>query len=38
MHNKMHIRDSHEMTEIGLQWQIRCKDEFYEWMSSRVKT
>lgn len=30
-HNAMHDRVTHEMTELGLQWQERRKDEFQEW-------
>lgn len=30
-HNAMHIRDSHELTELGKQWQERRRKEFEEW-------
>lgn len=30
-HNAMHVRDSHELTELGKQWQERRKKEFKEW-------
>jgi len=36
-HNAMHIRDSHELTELGKQWQERRRKEFEEWMERQSK-
>lgn len=30
-HNAMHDRDTHELTELGKQWQARVRDKFEEW-------
>ena len=30
-HNAMHDRDTHELTELGKQWQARVRDRFEEW-------
>ncbi|MNW36754.1 hypothetical protein D3C74_137720 [compost metagenome] len=35
MHNAMHVRDSHEMTELGKQWQERRREQFEAWMMDR---
>jgi 5-methylcytosine-specific restriction protein A len=37
IHNAMHIRDSHEITELGKQWQERRRREFEEWMQTKQK-
>jgi len=34
-HNAMHIRDGHEMTELGKQWQERVKHKFEQWQRGR---
>lgn len=36
-HNAMHIRDTHELTELGKQWQERRRKEFEEWIERRSK-
>lgn len=30
-HNAMHDRDTHELTELGKQWQARVRDKLEEW-------
>ncbi|NOJ73896.1 HNH endonuclease [Paenibacillus alvei] len=35
-HNAMHIRDSHELTELGKYWQERVKDKFEEWREKQI--
>jgi 5-methylcytosine-specific restriction endonuclease McrA len=30
-HNSMHDRDTHELTELGKQWQARVRDKYEEW-------
>jgi 5-methylcytosine-specific restriction endonuclease McrA len=30
-HNSMHDRDTHELTDLGKQWQARVRDKFEEW-------
>lgn len=30
-HNAMHDRESHELTELGKQWQERVREHFEEW-------
>lgn len=30
-HNAMHVREGHELTELGMQWQERRKKQFEEW-------
>lgn len=37
-HNGMHIRDSHELTELGKSWQMRVRDKFIKWYSDRNMT
>ena len=34
MHNAMHVRDSHELTELGKQWQERKKKDFEQWQNN----
>jgi len=34
-HNMMHVRGSHELTDLGKQWQERVKDKFEQWYSVR---
>lgn len=36
MHNTMHVRDSHEMTELGKQWQERRREQFEAWMADKT--
>jgi len=34
-HNSMHIRETHELTELGKQWCERRKEQFSKWYSDR---
>ncbi|MDF2531626.1 MAG: hypothetical protein K0S47_3192 [Herbinix sp.] len=34
-HNAMHDRDTHELTELGKQWQERVKDKYETWVSNK---
>lgn len=34
-HNAMHIRGSHEMTDVGLEWQERKKKEFINYYKNK---
>lgn len=36
-HNSMHDRDTHELTELGKQWQARARDKFEEWQKKNKK-
>lgn len=35
MHNAMHDRESHEITELGKQWQARRREHFIKWYRDR---
>lgn len=32
-HNAMHIRDTHELTELGKKWQEKRREQFEKWMN-----
>ncbi|MFU1797475.1 HNH endonuclease [Paenibacillus azoreducens] len=36
-HNAMHDRVTHEITELGKQWQERVRDKFEEWMENNKR-
>lgn len=35
-HDAMHIRGTHQLTELGLYWQRKRKDKFDEWMRNYI--
>ncbi len=34
-HNAMHVRNSHELTELGKQWQEKVRDKFEVWLQNK---
>lgn len=34
-HNAMHIRNTHELTALGLAWQVRVHNKFEKWYRDR---
>ncbi|BFH59441.1 HNH endonuclease [Paenibacillus azoreducens] len=36
-HNAMHDRVTHEITELGRQWQERVRPQFEEWMENNKR-
>lgn len=34
-HNAMHDRETHELTELGKQWQERVRPRYEEWVAKR---